>query len=98
MVGQAAEGAAMSWLLDLVIGQFIPNFWPWILGAIGGAVLFLTGRAGGAAKVRRKQAEAALEATVKGQEAARKGRAEASEKLAKGATPQQVKEGNDAKW
>jgi len=52
----------------------------------------------GAKGQKGKQAEAALHATVKGQEDARKGRAEASARLAKGVTPQQVKEGNDAKW
>ena len=47
---------------------------------------------------KAKQDAAALKATAEGQEAARKGRAEATGKLGKGATPQEIKEANDAKW
>jgi hypothetical protein len=87
----------MTWLLDLALG-FLPDFWPWLLGAIGGVVLFLTGRSSGKAKAKQKQAEVALDKTVKGQEAARKGRAEASEQLANGKSPEEVRRQNDGKW
>ena len=85
----------MIW--DLISG-FLPNVWPWILGALGVGAAYLTGRSGGAAKVRRRQAEAALDATVKGQEAARKGRAEAIKKLREGKTPEEIVRGNDDAW
>ncbi len=52
----------------------------------------------GAKAQKAKQDAAALDATVKGQEAARKGRAVAAGKLGRGATPQEIKEANDAKW
>ena len=85
----------MIW--DLISG-FLPDVWPWILGALGIGAAYLTGRSGGAAKVKRRQAEAALDATVKGQEAARKGRAEAVEKLRQGKTPEQIRRENDDAW
>lgn len=89
----------MPWdFITSILGGFLPDFWPWILGAIGGAVLFITGRSSGAAKVKRKQAEAALDATVEGAEAARKGRAEATDQLAKGKTPEEIRRQNDGKW
>ena len=85
----------MIW--NLITG-FLPDVWPWILGALGIGAAYLTGRSGGAAKVKRRQAEAALDATVKGQEAARKGRAEAVEKLRQGKTPEEIVRGNDDAW
>lgn len=28
----------MTWLLDLIVGQVLPNFWPYILAAVGAVV------------------------------------------------------------
>jgi hypothetical protein len=86
-------------LLGLLTGNPLARFLAKLAGIALAVLSFgLWQRRQGAHGAKAKQAEAALEATTKGQEAARKGRAEATERLAKGATPQQVKEGNDAKW
>jgi hypothetical protein len=87
----------IDFIWDLISG-FLPNVWPWILGALGIGAAYLTGRSGGAAKMKRRQAGAALDATVKGQEAARKGRAEAVEKLRGGKTPEEIVRSNDDAW
>ena len=55
----------MIW--DLISG-FLPNVWPWILGALGIGAAYLTGRSGGAAKVRRRQAEDRVETMEKANE------------------------------
>lgn len=55
----------MIW--DLISG-FLPNVWPWILGALGIGAAYLTGRSGGAAKVKRKQAEDRVETMEKANE------------------------------
>jgi hypothetical protein len=55
----------MIW--DLITG-FLPNVWPWILGALGIGAAYLTGRSGGAAKVKRRQAEDRVETMEKANE------------------------------
>lgn len=87
----------MAWLWDIV-GAFLPDFWPWLVGAVGAVGLYVLGRFNGGAKVKQKQADAALDATVKGDEAARQGRLDARDALQAGKTPQQIKEANDADW
>ncbi len=87
----------MGWLWDIVWG-FLPDFWPWLAGAIGAVGLYVLGRLNGGAKARQKQADAALDATVKGNEAARQGRLDARDALQAGKTPQEIKEASDAKW
>lgn len=85
----------MPWdFITSILGGFLPDFWPWVLGAVGGVVLFLTGRSSGAAKVKRKQAEAKVKAVERGA----KGAARATKDLREGKTPQEIKEANDAGW
>jgi hypothetical protein len=87
----------MDILWNLIEG-FLPDFWPWIAGAVGAVFLFITGRSSSAAKVKRKQAEAGLKAATEGREAAREGKAEAAEALRKGKTPEEIVRGNDNAW
>ena len=55
----------MIW--NLITG-FLPDVWPWILGALGIGAAYLTGRSGGAAKVKRRQAEDRVETMEKANE------------------------------
>ena len=87
----------MGWIWGLISG-LLPNFWPWLVGAVGAAGLYVLGRFNGGSKVKRKQAEAGLKATVKGNAAAREGKAEASEALKAGKTPEDIVRGNDNAW
>ena len=48
--------AVMGWLWDIVWG-FLPDFWPWLAGAIGAVGLYVLGRLNGGAKARQKQAD-----------------------------------------
>lgn len=83
----------MGWLWDIV-GGFLPDFWPWLAGAIGAVGLYVLGRINGGAKARQKQAES----TVKGVQQGAKGAARADADLRAGKTPQQIKEANDGRW
>lgn len=81
----------MIW--NLITG-FLPDLWPWILGALGIGAAWLTGRSSGAAKVKQKQAEA----VAKGVEAGAKGAAKAEADLRAGKTPEDIVRGHDNAW
>lgn len=44
--------------MTALILDLLGPFWPYIAGAVGAVVLYLTGRASGGAKARQRQAEA----------------------------------------
>ena len=47
--------------MTAMILDILSPFWPYIAGAVGAVVLFLTGRASGGAKARQRQAEVKAE-------------------------------------
>jgi len=84
----------MTDLITGLVGAFLPNFWPYILAAVGVIASLFVARRSGVKAERAKRAEATIKAVQKGAQ----GAADAATDLRAGKTPQDIREQNDAKW
>lgn len=84
-------------MIDIItglVGAFLPNFWPYILAAVGVITSLFVARRSGVKAERAKQDKATVKAVQKGAQ----GAADAASELRAGKTPEEIRNANDASW